>query len=126
MDGNIKKQIQRLRQQIREHDRLYYVLNRPEITDEQYDRLFAELVQLEGANPELITANSPTQRVSGEPLEGFGSVRHAVAMLSIDNTYSADELRSFDERVAKALSGDDYDYVVELKITCGHQNAEGH
>jgi DNA ligase (NAD+) len=105
-----------LRNQIREHDYLYYVLNQPKISDRQYDKLFAELKDLEQANPELITPDSPTQRVSGRALEGFVNVRHAVPMLSIDNTYNADELRAFDERVQKQLGSSDYDYVVELKI----------
>ncbi len=116
MTRDAKKRIEQLRGAIREHDYLYYVLNRPRISDRQYDELFAELKALEQANPQLITADSPTQRVSERPLEGFGTVRHAVPMLSIDNTYNADELRAFDERVAKLLGGRDYDYVVELKI----------
>ena len=122
MAEDIKKRIERLRKEIRKHDHLYYVLNQPEITDRQYDKLFAELKALEQANPQFITADSPTQRVSEQPLEGFAAVRHAVPMLSMDNTYNADELRAFDERVRKQLAaasgkqGEDYDYVVELKI----------
>jgi DNA ligase (NAD+) len=116
MNKDVNKKIERLRKEIREHDYLYYVLNQPKISDRQYDALFAELKALEGANPELITSDSPTQRVSGRPLEGFGTVRHAVAMLSMDNTYNADELKAFDERVRKQLGDVDYDYVVELKI----------
>jgi len=113
---DLKKRIEQLRKEIRRHDYLYYVLNRPEITDRQYDKLFAELKELEQANPQLITADSPTQRVSGRPLEGFAIVRHNVPMLSMDNTYNADDLKAFDERVAKGLGSKDYDYVVELKI----------
>ncbi|UCD57983.1 MAG: NAD-dependent DNA ligase LigA, partial [Candidatus Hydrogenedentota bacterium] len=105
-----------MQREIREHDHLYYVLSRPRISDRQYDALFAELKALEQANPRLITPDSPTQRVSGRPLEGFATVRHAVPMLSMDNTYNADELRAFDERVAKQLGRRDYDYVIELKI----------
>jgi len=116
MVKDVKKRIEQLRSEIRRHDYLYYVLNQPAISDAQYDKLFAELQSLENANPQLITADSPTQRVSGRPIEGFESVRHAAAMLSMDNTYSAEELRAFDERVAKGLGGRDYDYVVELKI----------
>jgi len=116
MTRDAKKRIEQLRDEIREHDYLYYVLNRPRISDRQYDELFAELKALEQANPQLITPDSPTQRVSERPLEGFATVRHAVPMLSMDNTYNADELRAFDERVAKLLGGRDYDYVVELKI----------
>jgi len=116
MAKDVKKRIEQLRKEIRRHDYLYYVLNQPKISDLQYDKLFAELKALEQANPQFITANSPTQRVSGQPLEGFASVRHAVPMLSIDNTVSGEELRAFDERVRKGLGSEDYDYVVELKI----------
>ncbi len=116
MAKDIQKQIERLREEIRGHDYLYYVLNQPKISDRQYDELFAKLKKLEEANPQFITADSPTQRVSERPLEGFTNVRHAVPMLSMDNTYSADELKAFDERVTKQLGSEDYDYVVELKI----------
>jgi DNA ligase (NAD+) len=116
MAKDIKKRVEQLREKIRRHDYLYYVLNQPEISDQQYDKLFAELKQLEAKRPDLITSDSPTQRVSGQPLEGFATVRHAVPMLSIDNTYNAEELRAFDERVAKQLGSKDYDYVAELKI----------
>ncbi len=116
MSEGVKKKIERLRNQIREHDYLYYVLNQPKISDLQYDKLFAELKALEKANPGLITPDSPTQRVSGRPLEGFINVRHAVPMLSIDNTYNAEELSAFDKRVQKGLGSSDYDYVVEPKI----------
>jgi len=116
MTADIKKRIEQLRAEIRGHDYLYYVLNQPKITDQQYDKLFAELKALEGQHPNLITPDSPTQRVSERPIEGFASVRHAVPMLSMDNTYNAEELRAFDERVSKVLESKDYDYVVELKI----------
>ncbi len=116
MAKDVKKKIEQLRDQIRRHDHLYYVLNQPQISDQQYDKLFAELKALEEVNPQLITVDSPTQRVSEKPLEGFATVRHAVPMLSMDNTYNADELRAFDERVRKGLGSKDYDYVVELKI----------
>ncbi len=111
-----KHKIEQLRAEIRQHDYLYYVLNQPKITDQQYDRLFGELKQLEQTHPELITEDSPTQRVSGRPIEGFKTVTHSVAMLSIDNTYSDEELRKFDEQVAKKLGRGNYDYAVELKI----------
>ena len=116
MAGDVKKRIERLRREIRRHDHLYYVLSAPEIDDRQYDGLFAELKDLEAAHPELVAADSPTQRVSGRPLDAFSTVRHAVPMLSIDNTYSADELRAFDERIRRQLETSEYDYVVELKI----------
>jgi len=116
MAKDIQKQIERLREEIRGHDYLYYVLNQPKISDRQYDKLFAELNKLEEANPQFITGDSPTQRVSERPLEAFTNVRHAVPMLSMDNTYNADELRAFDERVRKQLGKADFNYVVELKI----------
>jgi len=116
MAGDIKKQIERLRSEIRRHDYLYYVLDQPEITDHQYDELFSELKKLEGEHPELVTPDSPTQRVSGRPLEAFATVRHVIPMLSVDNTYNAEELCAFDARVRKGLGTSDYDYVVELKI----------
>jgi DNA ligase (NAD+) len=116
MAEDVKKRIDQLRSDIREHDYLYYVLNQPKISDSQYDKLFTELKELEQANPSFITPDSPTQRVSERPLEDFTSVRHSVPMLSMDNTYNAEELRAFDERVRKQLGSEDYDYVVELKI----------
>ncbi|MBN1975083.1 MAG: NAD-dependent DNA ligase LigA [Sedimentisphaerales bacterium] len=116
MGKDINQKIEQLRKLIREHDYLYYVMNQPKISDREYDRLFAELKELEKENPELITADSPTQRVSGQPLEGFQTVRHSVPMLSMDNTYNAEELKAFDERIQKQLKSKDYDYVVELKI----------
>ncbi len=116
MAKDIEKHIEQLRGEIRGHNYRYYVLGKPFITDQQYDKLFAELKALEEANPQFISTNSPTQRVSEQPLEGFVNVRHAVPMLSIDNTYNDDELRAFDERVRKQLGQIDYDYVVELKI----------
>ncbi len=116
MAGDVRKRLERLRREIRRHDHLYYVLNAPEIGDREYDALFAELLRLEAAHPELVTADSPTQRVSGRPLDEFATVRHAVPMLSMDNTYSPEELQAFDVRVRKQLDRADYDYVVELKI----------
>ncbi|MCJ7729135.1 MAG: NAD-dependent DNA ligase LigA [Sedimentisphaerales bacterium] len=116
MAADIRKRIEQLRAEIRRHDSLYYVLNQPQITDQQYDKLFAELKALEEKHPQFITPDSPTQRVSERPLEGFATVRHTVPMLSMDNTYNAEELRAFDERVAKGLGSRDFDYVVELKI----------
>ena len=116
MVGDFKKRVAWLRKELRKHDYLYYILNQPEITDQQYDELFAELAKLEAEHPELVTPDSPTQRVAGRPLEGFVTVRHAIPMLSVDNTYSADELLAFDERVRKQLGETDYQYVVEHKI----------
>jgi len=83
-----RETIDDLREQIRQHDHLYYVEGRPTLSDREYDRLFDRLVALEAEHPACVTPDSPTQRVGGEPLEGFEHVTHAVAMLSIDNTYN--------------------------------------
>ena len=106
----------RLAREIERHSRLYYVEAKPEISDTEFDTLLKELEALEAQYPTLRTPDSPTQRVGGEPLEGFETVQHAVPMLSIDNTYSPDELRAFDERVRKGLDGEVPRYVVEAKI----------
>ncbi|OHB51538.1 MAG: DNA ligase (NAD(+)) LigA [Planctomycetes bacterium GWF2_41_51] len=116
MKKDISEKIESLRQQIRKHDYLYYVENKPLISDQEYDHLFSELKKLEQQHPELITSDSPTQRVAGQPIEGFKQVTHAIPMLSIDNTYSEEELKAFDRRVAKLLETSNYSYVVELKI----------
>ncbi len=105
-----------LRKLLDRHNYLYYVEARPEISDREYDRLMKELEALEAAHPELVTPDSPTQRVGGLPVEGFATVTHRVPMLSIDNTYNADELREFDGRVRKLLGKEPVRYVVELKI----------
>ncbi len=113
---NIKSQIDELRKIINHHDKLYYVSNKPEISDHEYDRLFRRLKELEDKHPELITPDSPTQRVSGEPIKGFKSIKHLVPMLSMDNTYSAEELVEFDKRVRKNTGDERYEYFVELKF----------
>jgi len=111
------EEIAALRREIARHDRLYYVEAAPEISDREYDRLVKRLEELEAAHPELVTPDSPTQRVGGEPLEGFATVRHTVPMLSIDNTYTLQELRDWDNRVRGGLTeGEAVFYVVELKI----------
>ncbi|HOW19069.1 MAG TPA: NAD-dependent DNA ligase LigA, partial [Phycisphaerae bacterium] len=116
MSKDVKDEIERLREEIRRHDYLYYVLARPEISDREYDRLFDRLKKLESEHPDLVTPDSPTQRVGDRPLEGFAQVRHAVPMLSIDNTYTEGEVREFDQRVRKALGGEKPTYVVDPKI----------
>ncbi|MGD8786785.1 MAG: NAD-dependent DNA ligase LigA, partial [Phycisphaerales bacterium] len=116
MTNEIQKQIEQLRNKIRAHDYRYYVLDQPTITDFQYDELFAKLKTLEDENQDLITDDSPTQRVSGQPLKAFNAIRHSVPMLSINNTYNAEGLKAFDERVRKILGNSDYNYVVEPKI----------
>ena len=105
-----------LRQTIEHHNHKYYVEAQPEISDREFDQLLEELKKLEEANPELVTPDSPTQRVGGQPINEFTAVRHRRPMLSIDNTYSADEVREFDRRVRKLLPGENVHYVVELKI----------
>lgn len=105
-----------LRAELERHNRLYYVEARPEISDREFDRLMRELQDLEAAHPELAAPDSPTQRVGGAPIEGFRPVRHAVPMMSLDNTYSVDEMREFDARIRKALGGAAVDYVLEPKV----------
>jgi DNA ligase (NAD+) len=114
--ASVKDRVEQLRKEIRHHDYLYYVDARPEISDRDYDRLMEELKKLEAAHPELATSDSPTQRVGGEPIAGFRTVRHREPMMSIDNSYSAADLREFDRRVRKPLGGEKVTYVVELKI----------
>ncbi|GAB6877509.1 NAD-dependent DNA ligase LigA [Thermaerobacter litoralis] len=104
-----------LREQIRHHDYLYYVLDRPEIDDAAYDALMRELRELEARFPAIVTPDSPTQRVSGKPAAPFARVEHAEPMLSLDNAFSREELEAFDQRVRRVV-GDDVAYVAELKI----------
>lgn len=115
MPGEIKKEIEKLRQEIRRHDYRYYVLSDPKVSDKEYDQLLSRLKELEQAHPEFKNADSPTVRVSGGLLAGFKTVRHRQKMLSLDNTYSFEELLEWDERVRKGL-GQEPEYVVELKI----------
>ncbi len=111
-----QKRIAELRDQIRRHDHLYYVEARSEISDREYDQLYAELTELEREFPSLIAPDSPTQRASGQPLKEFKSVRHTMPMMSLDNTYSIEELREFDTRVRKLLPDEKVEYVLEPKI----------
>jgi DNA ligase (NAD+) len=113
---SIARQIEKLRDEIRRHDELYYVENSPEISDREYDHLLEELQKLEEANPQLITPDSPTQRVGGRPAEGFPEVVHTRQMLSLDNSYNIDELRAFDDRCRRLAEGRALEYVAELKI----------
>jgi DNA ligase (NAD+) len=113
----IKKKIEGLRAKLREHDYRYYVLSQPSISDKEYDELMKKLKELEEKYPEFKTKDSPTVRVSGGILEGFKTVKHKQKMLSLDNTYSFEELKDWDERVHKGLaSAELVEYVVELKI----------
>lgn len=110
------EEITKLREQIVDHDHRYFTEGKPVISDQEYDRLFKRLRDLEAEHPELITPDSPTQRVGEKPLEGFEHVAHSVPMLSIDNTYDEPTLREFDKRVSRGLEGETYEYVVDPKI----------
>jgi DNA ligase (NAD+) len=114
--ASAEKRIRELREQLDHHNHLYYIEARPQISDREYDRLMQELIELERANPDLVTPDSPTQRVGGNVQTELKPVRHAVPMMSIDNTYSEAEVRAFDERVRKALDGEKPAYVLEPKI----------
>jgi len=117
IDGDEETEIGTLRAEIERHNRLYYVDAAPVIGDGEYDRLLKRLEDLERRRPDLVTPDSPTQRVGGRPLEGFATVTHAVAMLSIENTYDFDEVREWDARVRKGLTpGEVVRYAVELKV----------
>jgi DNA ligase (NAD+) len=113
---DIEKKIETLREKIRHHEYLYYVLDNPEISDQDFDRLMQQLKDLETENPSLITPDSPTRRVGGKPREGFVKVRHSSPMLSLDNTYSEAELRGWERRVHELTGRKDVDYVCELKL----------
>jgi DNA ligase (NAD+) len=116
MADDVQQAIDELRAEIRAHDRRYYVEAAPTISDREYDRLLERLKELEAAHPELITPDSPTQRVGEEPVAGLTPVRHRIPMLSMDNTYSLEELRKYGERTGKLLPGADVAWTVELKI----------
>jgi len=113
------ERLNELRELIRHHEERYYILNDPEISDDEFDRLLHELERLEAEHPDLVTADSPTQRVAGHPVEGFETVEHAEPMLSLDNAYNDAELVAFDDRVRKGAGlgeGAAIGYVAELKI----------
>ena len=120
MPQNIKDKIEKLRSEINHHNHLYYVEAQPVISDTDYDLLIKKTGEtLRNQYPEFLTPDSPTQRVGGEPLEGFESVRHLVPMLSITNTYSPEELKEFDNRIKRILNEDDLaelSYVAEPKV----------
>lgn len=109
-------EIEQLRAELRRHEHLYYVLDSPEISDADYDKLLRELQKLEAAHPELITPDSPTQRVGGAPREGFIKLSHSSPMLSLDNALNEGELLDFDRRVRELLAGEPFQYVAELKL----------
>ncbi len=114
---NEKQEIEILRQELHRHDHLYYVLDKPEISDREYDRLMQKLKEIEEKHPDWITFDSPTQRVGGEPSKKFQTVTHKVPMLSLDNTYNLEEIKDFHNRIIKNLGTEKgIEYVVELKI----------
>jgi DNA ligase (NAD+) len=110
------REVEKLREQLRRHEHLYYVLDAPEISDAEYDALMRELRELEARHPELATPDSPTSRVGGKPREGFVKVHHSSPMLSLDNALNEAELLDFDRRVRELLGGAPYSYVTELKM----------
>ena len=115
----MRGRIEDLREQVRYHNRRYHIEDAPEISDAEYDALYAELEALEAEHPELVTADSPTQRVGGEPLEGFDQIRHSIPMLSLANARKTEDLREWDARVRRLLGPDEEQelrYVTELKI----------
>src|ERR1700742_2745723 len=111
-----REEADQLREAIRHHEYQYYVLDQPEISDSEYDGLMRRLQAIEAEHPDLITPDSPTQRVGGKPREGFQKVRHSTPMLSLDNALDEAELRAFDARVRDWLGGEPFRYVAELKM----------
>ena len=112
----IQAEIEKLREEIRRNEHLYYVLDAPELPDAEFDQLMQELKRLEAAHPDLITPDSPTQRVGGKPREGFVKVTHSRPMLSLDNAYNEQELRDWDRRVRELAGSDKIEYVCEMKL----------
>jgi len=115
-EAQAAKRIARLRDEIREHDRRYYEEAAPTVSDREYDRLYKELVDLEGKFPDLLTPDSPTQRVGGKPLQAFAQIQHRVPMLSLDNTYSEDEVSNFYKRITRLLPDEKIPVVIEPKV----------
>src|SRR5436305_12455517 len=116
MSASIEKKIESLREAIRHHEYRYYVLDDPELSDAEFDRLMNQLKELEAEHPELITPDSPTQRVGGKPREGFVKVPHSVPMLLLDNAYNEEELRNWERRVHELSGRKDVECVCELKL----------
>ena len=113
---DIARKIEKLREELRHHEHLYYVLDKPEVSDAEYDALMNELKRLEAAHPELVTPDSPTQRVGGKPAEGFKKAPHSRPMLSLDNVYSTEELADWDRRVRELAGNLSVEYTAELKL----------
>jgi DNA ligase (NAD+) len=116
MTDTAANQIEKLREELRRHEHLYYVLDAPEVSDQEYDALMNRLKRLEAEHPELVTPDSPTQRVGGKPAEGFQKAQHSRPMLSLDNAYSIEELRDWDRRVRELAGNLPVDYTAELKL----------
>jgi len=116
MSQKIKQEITQLREKIEKHNYRYYVQNKPVVSDYEYDQLMKKLIQFESENPQFADSDSPSVRVGGEPLKGFKTIQHELPMLSIDNTYSEDEIRDYDERVKKNLGKEEIGYTIEEKI----------
>ncbi len=112
----VKQRIVQLRDQLNYHSHRYYVLDSPEISDSEYDTLLQELKKLEEAHPELVTADSPTQRVGGEPIAAFGIVNHPRPLLSLANAFSDEDVDAWHKRISNLLPGQSFDFVCELKI----------
>ena len=124
----LEKKTEALREKIRHHEYRYYVLDDPEVSDAEFDALMNELKKLEAQHPELITPDSPTQRVGGKPREGFVKSKHSSPMLSLDNAYSEEELRDWERRVHELSGRNDVEYMCELKLdgmSLALQYAEG-
>jgi DNA ligase (NAD+) len=115
-NASIAKQIEKLREELRRHEYLYFVLDEPEISDVKFDQKMKELQRLEAEHPEFASPDSPTQRVGGAPRKGFETRQHSPAMISLDNTYSAEELEDFDRRVRELTGRENIDYVAEHKF----------
>jgi DNA ligase (NAD+) len=116
MTSSVKAEIEKLRDELRRHNRLYFVEAKPEITDLEFDKLMARLVKLEAEHPEYDSPDSPSKQVGGTPVEGFDTVEHRVPMLSIDNVYEESELDEFDKRIRKLVAGEPIEYAVEYKV----------
>ncbi|HEV2349400.1 MAG TPA: NAD-dependent DNA ligase LigA [Terriglobia bacterium] len=116
MAKSVEKEIEKLRAELRHHEHRYYVLDDPEISDFEFDKMMRRLQELERAHPDLVTSDSPTRRVGGQPAESFPKVRHSSPMISLDNTYSVDEFRDFDRRVRELSGREKVEYVAELKL----------
>ena len=116
VDPKIEKRVEALREKIRHHEYRYYVLDDPELSDADFDKLMNELKRLEADHPALVNPDSPTQRVGGKPREGFVKAKHSSPMLSLDNAYSEEELRDWERRVRELSGRTDIEYMCELKL----------